>query len=172
MTVTKLPVTKENPKGTEFAMWHPRRNLQREINQIFDQFDRGWRPLQRSMFGFEPFTQFETVWSSPAVDVVDKEKSYEITAEVPGMAPENLEVKLVNGRLVIKGEKKETTEEKHGETELSERRYGSFERTFSVPEGVDANKIEATLNAGVLTIALPKTTEAQKPVKKIEVKAA
>jgi HSP20 family protein len=87
--------------------------------------------------------------------LIDNEKSFEITAEVPGMAPENLEVKLVNGRLLIKGEKKETKEEKHGDTELSERRYGSFERSFNVPEGVDANKIEATLKAGVLTVHLP-----------------
>jgi HSP20 family protein len=173
MIVTKLPVTKEaKSKETELAMWQPLRGLQREINQIFDQFDRGWRPLQRSVFDFEPFTRFEAIWSSPAVDVVDKEKAYEITAEVPGMAPENLEVKLVNGRLVIKGEKKETKEGKHGDTELSERRYGSFERTFNVPEGVDASKVEATLESGVLTVLLPKTVEAQKPVKKIEVKAA
>jgi HSP20 family protein len=173
MTVAKVPVTKETKlKEPQPTTWHPLRSLQREINQVFDQFDRGWRPLQRSIFDFEPFARFEAIWSSPAVDVVDNEKSYEITAEVPGMAPENLEVKLVNGRLVVKGEKKETKEEKRGDTELSERRYGSFERSFNVPEGVDASKVEATLKAGVLTILLPKTAEAQKPAKKIEVKAA
>lgn len=173
MTVTKLPVTKEaKVKETASATWQPLRSLQREINQVFDQFDRGWRPFQRSILDFEPSARLEALWSSPAVDIVDNEKSYEITAEVPGMAPENLEVKLVNGRLVIKGEKKETKEEKHGDTELSERRYGSFERSFSVPEGVDANKIEATLKAGVLTVLLPKSAETQKPAKKIEVKAA
>jgi HSP20 family protein len=150
----------------------PLRGLQREINQMFDQFDRGWRPFQRSIFDFEPLARIEAMWSAPAVDVVDSEKSYEITAEVPGMAPENIEVKLVNGQLVIKGEKKETKEEKHGDTELSERRYGSFERSFNVPESVDVGKIEATLKAGVLSVLLPKTAEAQKPAKKIDVKAA
>ncbi|MGE0005459.1 MAG: Hsp20/alpha crystallin family protein [Parvibaculaceae bacterium] len=173
MTVTKLPVTRETKlKEPESAMWHPLRSLQREINQVFDQFDRGWRPFQRSIFDVGPLARFEAMWSSPAVDIVDSEKSYEITAEVPGMAPENIDVKLVNGRLVIKGEKKETKEEKHGDIELSERRYGSFERTFDVPEGVDNGRIEATLRAGVLTVLLPKTAEAQRPPKKIEVKAA
>lgn len=173
MTVTKLPVTRENKLSKpDPAAWHPLRSLQREINEIFDQFDGGWRPFQRSIFDFEPFSRLEAMWSSPAVDIVDNEKSYEITAEVPGMAPENIEVKLVNGKLVIKGEKKETKQEKHGDTELSERRYGSFERSFNVPEGVDGGKIEATLKAGILTVLLPKSAEAQKPAKKIEVKAA
>jgi HSP20 family protein len=173
MTVTKLPVTKvAKPKEMTSPIWHPLQSLQREINQVFDQFDRGWRPLQRSIFDSEPFSRLEAMWSSPAVDVVDTENSYKITAEVPGMDSENLEVKLVNDRLVIKGEKKESKEEKHGDTELSERRYGSFERIFNVPEGVDNSKIEATLKAGVLTVLLPKNAEAQKPAKKIEVKAA
>ena len=173
MTVTKLPVTRESKLSKPGpAAWHPLRSLQREINEIIDQFDGGWRPFQRPIFDFEPLGRLEAMWSSPAVDVVDNEKSYEITAEVPGMAPENIEVKLVNGKLVIKGEKKESKQEKHGDAELSERRYGSFERSFSVPEGVDSGKIEATLKAGILTVLLPKSAEAQKPAKKIEVKAA
>lgn len=173
MTVTKLPVVRDaKVKEPEAAVWHPLRRLQLEINQMFDQFDRGWRPLQRSLLDSDLFARFETMWSAPAVDVLHNEKSYEITAEVPGMDPENLEVKVVNGRLIIQGEKKETKEEKHGDTELSERRYGSFERSFNIPEGVDIGKIEATLKAGILTILLPKTVDAQKPAKKIDVKAA
>jgi HSP20 family protein len=174
MTVTKLPVTKETKLSRpEPAMWHPLLSLQREINQIFDQFDRGWRPFsQRALYDVEPPNQLYAMWSSPAVDIVDTEKSYEITVEVPGLSPENLEVKLVNGRLIMKGEKKESKQEKHGGTELSERCYGSFERSFQVPEAVDSGKIEATLEAGVLTVLLPKSIEAQKPVRKIEVKAA
>jgi HSP20 family protein len=174
MTVTKLPVTKETKLSRpEPAMWHPLLSLQREINQIFDQFDRAWHPLsQRSLYDIEPSSRLYAMWSSPTVDIVDTEKSYEITAEVPGLSPENLEVKLVNGRLIIKGEKKKSKREKHGDTEFSERSYGSFERSFEVPEGVDSGKIEATLEAGVLTVLLPKRIEAQKPTKKIEVKAA
>jgi HSP20 family protein len=74
--------------------------------------------------------------------------------------------------LTIKGEKQEQKEEKKKDYFLSERRYGSFERSFRLPDGVDANKIAATIKKGVLTVTLPKTAEAQKPEKKIEVKAA
>jgi HSP20 family protein len=173
-SVTKLPITKIEKAGKpEAAIWHPLRSLQREINQVFDQFDHGWRPFfQRSVFDTEPFNRLEALWSSPAVDIVDKDKSYEVTVEVPGMTADNLEVKLSNDCLVITGEKKETREEKKGDNYLSERHYGSFERTFRVPEGVDAAKIEATLKDGVLTVALPKNADALKSAKKIEVKAA
>jgi len=172
-TVTKLPVTKEEAPKQEAAPWRPLLSLQREINQIFDQFDRGWRPFfHHSVFDFDPLARLESSWSSPAVDIVDKEKAYEITAEVPGMNADNLEVKLANDRLMIRGEKKESREETRADSHLSERRYGSFERNFRVPEGVDPEKIGATLKDGVLTVVLPKKAEALKPAKKIEVKAA
>ena len=66
----------------------------------------------------------------------------------------------------------EDKEEKKKDYYLSERRYGSFERRFSVPEGVDTNKIEASFKKGVLTVTLPKTTEAKAAEKKISIKAA
>jgi HSP20 family protein len=172
--VTKLPITKaDKPTQQVAAPWRPLLSLQQEINQVFDQFDRNWRPLfQHSIFDFEPLARLESSWSSPAVDIFDKEKAYEITAEVPGMGADNLEVKLANDRLVIKGEKKESREDNKGDNHLSERRYGSFERNFRIPEGVDPGKIEATLKNGVLTVVLPKKAEALKPARKIEVKAA
>jgi len=83
------------------------------------------------------------------------------------MDEKNIEVKLVNGNLTIKGEKKEEHEEKKKDYYLSERKFGSFERSFTVPEGVDADKIEASFKKGVLTVKLPKKPEAVKPKKKI-----
>ena len=80
-------------------------------------------------------------------------------------------MKLVNGGLTIKGEKQEEKEEKKKDYYLHERRFGSFERCFAVPEGVESDKIEASFKKGVLTVTLPKKPEAQKPEKKIEVKA-
>ena len=88
------------------------------------------------------------------------------------MDEKNIEVKVVNGNLTIKGEKQEEKEEKKKDYYLHERRFGSFERSFEVPEGVDADKIEASFKKGVLSVTLPKKPEAQKPAKKIEVKAA
>jgi HSP20 family protein len=74
--------------------------------------------------------------------------------------------------LTIKGEKKEEKEEKQKDYYLSERRYGSFQRSFAVPEGVDTDKIEANFFKGLLTVKLPKTAEARRAEKKIAVKVA
>jgi HSP20 family protein len=84
----------------------------------------------------------------------------------------NIEINVARGGITIKGEKKKETEEKKKGYYVSERRFGSFERYFGLPDSVDANKIDATFENGVLKITLPKTAEAQKPAKKIEVKKA
>jgi HSP20 family protein len=73
---------------------------------------------------------------------------------------------------MIKGEKQEEKEEKKKDYYLHERSFGSFERQFAVPEGVDTDKIAASFKKGVLTVTLPKTPEAIKPEKKIEIKPA
>ena len=91
---------------------------------------------------------------------------------MPGMDEKNIEVKVANSNLSIKGERHEEKEEKEKDYYLRERNFGSFERSFDVPEGVDGDKIEASFSKGVLTVTLPKKPEAQKPAKRIEVKAA
>jgi HSP20 family protein len=96
-------------------------------------------------------------------------KTLKITAEVPGVDEKNLTVKVVNGNLQIKGEKRENQEDKSGSYHLTERRYGYFERTFSLPEGVDRDKIQARFSKGVLTVNLPKKPEAMKPEKIINI---
>ena len=108
----------------------------------------------------------------PTVDISETDKAYEITAELPGMDEKNVEVKLANGLLTIKGEKQDEKEEKKKDYHMRERSYGSFERSFQVPDGVDADKIEANFKKGVLTVILPKSAEAQKAEKKITVKSA
>jgi HSP20 family protein len=124
------------------------------------------------MLAIEPFWRRELTWgAAPAVDIAESDKAYEITAELPGLDEKNIEVKLANGALTIKGEKQEEKEEKKKDYYLHERHFGSFERCFRVPEGVDADKIEASFKKGVLTVTLPKTPEAQKAEKKIAVKA-
>jgi HSP20 family protein len=172
-TETKLPVTQKSSKPALVGeVWRPFEALRNEVDRLFDDFGTDfWRPP------FRPLAAFEQSWprkfaAAPAVDVAETDKSYEITAELPGMDEKNVEVNVANGGITIKGEKKEETEEKKKDYYVSERCYGSFERYFTLPEGVDASKIEATFKSGVLKVTLPKTPEAQKPAKKIEVKAA
>jgi HSP20 family protein len=125
------------------------------------------------LFDTEPFRGTGSVFGAvPAVDVVETDKAYEITAELPTIGEKNLDGKIANGVLSIKGEQRNEKEEKQKDYYLRERSFGSFERAFQVPEGVDADKIEASFKKGVLTVMLPKSAEAQKSEKKITVKAA
>ncbi len=172
-TETKLPVTSKSSEPA-FAgeAWRPFEALKKEVDRLFEDFGDGfWRQPFRSLAGLERDWTKKFV-AAPAVDVSETEKAYEITAELPGIDQKNVEVNLANGGITIKGEKKEESEEKKKDYYVSERRYGSFERYFDLPEGVDAEKIEATFKNGVLKVTLPKTAEAQKPAKKVEVKAA
>ncbi len=172
-SATKTPVTSEQKSAEVPQLWRPFESLRREIDRLFEEFDGGSiSPFRRPAFDLEPFWRRDATFSAPAVDITENEKGYELTAELPGMDEKNIEVKLSNGNMIIKGEKKEEKEEKQKGYYLQERRFGSFERTFRVPEEVDADKIEASFNKGVLKVTLPKKLEAQKPAKKIDVKGA
>jgi HSP20 family protein len=178
-TVTRLPIKQEKSSVAPPTLQrrHPVESLRQEIDQILDDFGRGyWQPLRRSLFAAGPLVRRELTWNTagiaPPVDVIENEQAYEIMAEVPGMDGKDIEVKVVNGTLIMKGEKQDEKEEKTKDYYLRERSFGSFERSFGVPEGVNMDKIEASFKNGVLTIVLPKKLEAQKPAKKIEVKAA
>jgi HSP20 family protein len=174
----KVPVKTEQKtegKVAAHAARQPFDTLRREIDRLFDDFGAEfWRsPFTRRLFDMEPvFRREATLGAAPAVDIIEKDKAYEVTADLPGFDEKNIEVKVVNGSLSIKGERKSEKEEKKEGYYLSEREFGSFERSFGLPEGVDTDKIEASLKKGVLTVTLPKMPEAQKPEKKIEVKAA
>lgn len=178
----KVPVTTQDNEQDNKAVanagavqaWRPLESLRREVDRLFENFHRDlWRsPFSRSVFEIEPLWQRGFKAAAPAVDIVEKDNAYEVTAELPGMDEKNIEVKLDNGGLTIKGEKQEEKEEKQKGYHLQERSFGSFERYFAIPEGVDADKIEASFKKGVLTVTLPKKPEAQKPAKKIDIKAA
>lgn len=172
-TATKLPIKTEAKGSTPApaAAWHPFEDLRREVDRLFDDFGRGnWlRPL-RSV-NLEPIFQ-RTMWATPAVDIVEKDQAFEIAAELPGMDAKNVEVTVRNGNIVLKGEKHEDKEEKSKDFYLRERQYGSFERSFAIPQGADTSKIVAEFKNGVLKVTIPKTAEAQKPVQKVEIKAA
>jgi HSP20 family protein len=171
---TKLDVKRERTaeSGPSLRDWWPIESLRREMDSLLDTIGRGPRhlPMRSTIFDVEPLWREMTWTTMPAVDIVEKDNAYEITAELPGMDEGNVEVKVANGALIIRGEKSEEKEEKKKDYHLSERRYGSFERRFQIPEGVASNKIEASFKKGVLNVKLPKTAEAEASEKKIAVK--
>ena len=107
---------------------------------------------------------------SPKIDVSESEKEVLITAELPGLEEKDVELLLTPETLTIKGEKKMESEEKERDYYRTERVYGSFCRTIGLPSGIDKDKTEATFKKGVLKVVLPKTVQAQKEVKKLEIK--
>jgi len=151
-------------------VWRP---FRREMDRLFDRFSGFHLPTFRRWFDGEPTWTYESSFSfpSPAVDVTEGDKSYTVTAELPGLEEKDIEVTVANNQLTLKGEKSYEKDEKGKDRHVSERAYGSFQRTFTLPDGVDADKISAELAKGVLTVMLPKTAEAAKQ-KKIEVKKA
>lgn len=96
----------------------------------------------------------------PAVDMIRDNGNLVVRAEVPGIKPEEIDIKVDAGMLTISGKHEEATEEKDKEYVRRERRYGAFSRTMALPEGVDPKKIKAMTTDGVLEIKVPLPKEA------------
>jgi HSP20 family protein len=171
MAQTPVEVKKTPPA----PMPDPWRSFRDEMDRLFDRFSGGFGlPSFRRLFDFEPprWPASTFGFSAPAVDVTEDDKAYKITAELPGLEEKNIDVTVLGDMLTLKGEKRYEKDEEDKNRHMSERAYGSFQRSFALPEGVDRDKIAANLEKGVLTISLPKAPEAQKQQKKIEVKSA
>ncbi|HOV38592.1 MAG TPA: Hsp20/alpha crystallin family protein [Spirochaetales bacterium] len=134
-----------------------------ELDRMREEFDR--------FFGLEPMISglFDRV-KSPAIDVVEQDDAFVVTCDLPGVDMKDLEVNIANNVLTIKGEKKDSREVKDSKVYRQESWFGSFQRTLSLPDIVDPDKIEAVMKDGVLKITLPKKEEV-KP-KQIAVKVS
>ena len=169
---SKETVPSARPSATP-APWEAWDAFRDQMDRMFGGFMRGFPSLPsfRPSLDFEPSFRFDTSFgmTAPAVDVVEKEGAFVVTAELPGLDDKNLEVEVSGDLLTIKGEKREEKEEKGKNTYLSERRYGSFQRSFGLPESIDRAKIAATFEKGVLKVTLPKTAQAVTQQKKIPI---
>lgn len=136
--------------------------LQRSMNRLFDEFFNS--------FSLSPFEAFNESFGafSPRVDVSESDKEIKVSAELPGLDENDIEVSLAHNVLTISGEKKEEKEDKGKNYYRMERSYGSFRRSIPLPAEVEPDQVDAQFKKGVLTITLPKTAEAQS--KKIAVK--
>ena len=140
-------------------------DFRNQMNRLFDSFFE--RPFSLSpYFGESTFSRD----FAPQLDVSETEKEISISAELPGMEPEDIHITLDRHMLTISGEKRAEKEDKGKHYYRVERSYGNFQRSIALPEGVDENKIDATFKRGVLKINLPKTAEFQKQSKRIQVK--
>ena|SRR6188768_202936 len=131
---------------------------------------RDWDPFRamRELLRWQPFAELapsfgalEGVVFSPAFEVKETKEGFVFRADVPGVKDADLDVKLTQNRLSISGKRESEKSEKGDTFYTNERSYGSFTLSFTLPEGVDADKIRAELKEGVLTLSIPKRPEVQ-----------
>lgn len=173
-SVETVPVKKTETAPVADNPWSSLIQLRRDMDRMFDELSGKF--LGAPMFtngDFEPFKWFgeKNGKLAPAMDVVEKDKEFQITAEMPGMSEKDVDISVSAGVLTIRGEKREEKEEKKKDYFLSERRYGAFNRAWRLPQTVDADKVEAKFAKGVLIVTLPKKPEAESTAKKIAIAA-
>jgi len=150
---------------TGLTRWDPLKEMEELQNRLSGLFGRA--QARRGNGEQESITVAE--WA-PLVDITEDDKEYLIKAELPEVKKEDVKVAVENGVLTISGERKSEKEEKNKKYHRIERAYGSFERSFIVPDDADADKVNAEFKDGVLSVHLSKSEKA-KP-KQIEVKVA
>ena len=153
-----IPWRYKREDGGEMA---PLVSFRNEMDRLFDTF-------LREPFGTFDWPQWGVGDWSPPIDIAEDEKELTVRAELPGIDPKDLDVSVVDNRLLLTGEKRESSETKEKGVYRSETRYGSFRSTLPLPEGVDTEHVDAQYANGVLTLHLPKTAPATQ--KRIEVK--
>jgi len=139
--------------------WDPFRDvvaLQNRVNSLFRDFSEGDSALTTASF-------------VPAVDIYEDPQKVVLKLEVPGIEEKDLDIRVENNTLTVKGERKFEKEEKEENFHRIERRYGSFYRAFTLPSTVDTEGVAATYNAGVLKLELKKKAEAQPKQIKVNV---
>ncbi len=142
-------ITKWNP----LTDWDPFRDLDDFSNRLGSFF--GQPPARRREEGGTP-----AAWS-PSVDIVEDDKEFLVKAELPEVKKEDVHVSVQNNVLTIQGDRKFEKEEKGKRYHRRERSYGSFTRSFSLPEGTDAAKVKAEFKDGLLQVHLPKSEQAK-----------
>lgn len=166
--------------GTSVAGWEPFESLRREVDRLFDDVAGGWGRFPSRWANEIPFPWLRPerggeagreLLLRPAIEVAETDKEYRITAELPGLDEKDIEVLVQDDMLTIKGEKREAHEEKKEGSVVSERRYGTFQRSLRLPGGVERDKVAANMKKGVLSVVLPKSKEAQAKTRKVAIKA-
>jgi len=133
------------PFRTQTSPWQELREMREQMDRLLGSFMMGRGGME---------------WV-PAVDITERPNELVLTAELPGMRREDIEIELENNVLTIRGEKKAEHEEKGEERYVFERQFGSFARSFTLPRTVDPDRIHARFENGVLTVKMPKSEAAK-----------
>jgi HSP20 family protein len=141
-------------------------DLRSQMNRLFDEFFE-------QPFGLSPFFGESSLIGdfAPRLDISETDKEITISAELPGIEPEDIDISLDRNTLTISGEKQVQEQEKNQRYYRIERSYGSFHRSIPLPNEVDEDKIDASFKRGVLKVKMPKTKAAQEKSKRISIKS-
>ncbi|WP_395339402.1 Hsp20/alpha crystallin family protein [Ningiella sp. W23] len=157
------------------------KHSEKKHNHNFLQLETGWDQFDNMLHNFSkrwPFQHLERasmapegMMLNPRVDIKEGKKSYDISAELPGLDTKDVSLEVKEGVLTLTGEKKtETSKDGEKDYHVMERSYGFFKRSFALPNGVDQEKISAEFKKGVLHVSIPKTEHAIKDQHKINIK--
>lgn len=143
----------------ERALWRPF-GLDKNIQQMFDRFLDFPKDWEFPMKGGELF---------PSVDISETPQEYTLRAEIPGMKKEDTKISVNNNVLTISGEKKSETKHEDKKYHRVESYYGSFQRSFVLPDAIKTDKVAASFKDGVLTVTVPKSEEAKEKTVDIKI---
>ena len=147
--------------GSHAALAHLKRGVSHLLDEFYDKIGRHHHAVSGHVAG--PI--------EPPANAGVTEIGFEASIELPGIDEKDLEVTVVDDRLVVKGEKKQEIEEKGRDFHRKERYFGAFERVFTLPADLDSDKTRASYESGVLRITVPRKKGAKPAVKKIAVKS-
>ncbi len=151
--------------------WLPILRTRRDLGfgSLRDQMDRFFGTFAEDWTRSTLASTENGAWS-PAIDIHETDKDYVVRAEVPGLDASDIDISLKEDVLTLRGGKSENKEEKDEHYHYVESRHGVFQRTFRLPQNVDADKVKAECSKGVLSVHIPKVPEAEP--KKIEIKSS
>jgi HSP20 family protein len=138
-------------------------SFRREMDRLFDDF---FAPAEARSFAAPAQAQAGVM---PSIDVDETEQAYMVTAELPGIDPKDVELDLRDNALILRGEKRSERQEEDGGRRYSERSYGRFERAIPFATEVDADKVAAKFENGVLKVTLPKNAQARDKTRRIQI---
>jgi HSP20 family protein len=149
--------------------WNPMRDLmsmEREFSKIFNSLER--------KFGFDDGDgengDYENAVWMPMTDILEDNDKYYLNIDLPGIKKEDVKINYSNGQLSVSGERKQESEEKNLKFHRSERSYGKYFRSFTLPQKIKENEIDAEFKDGQLKISIPKSEEAKPKQLEIKVK--
>jgi HSP20 family protein len=138
--------------------WSPLADFRREMDTLFDDY---FMPLARSA------PDMDNVWT-PACEVEEEQGHYMLTLEMPGIPKDGIKIEVADNAVTVSGERRAESKKKENGTWYGERRYGKFQRTFTLPVGINTDKIEASYEDGELHLMVPKAESAKPRQIKIE----